>query len=98
MANNRPNREPRDNREPREFFTLGEHTYNGRKLRFQYDGRLYRIVEVRGDGEDETETAIYEEAVAEKAYDAWNHIKRPERFGGIVVMPSAPVKSEETEA
>ena len=28
------------------------------------------------------------EADSHLAYDAWNHIKRPERFGGIVVLPT----------
>lgn len=74
MANNR------HNNSPREFFTLGEHTIGSKHFRFQYDGRIYRILEQKAEQE---ESAIMEEADARTAYDAWNRIKRPERFGGM---------------
>ncbi len=83
MANN--NRQ--SHHAPREFFTLGEHEIGSRHYRFRYDGRIYRILEhlvVREDVESETEpeeTLVLEEADSRKAYDAWNRIKRPERFG-----------------
>ncbi|MBE6779168.1 MAG: hypothetical protein E7541_07270 [Ruminococcaceae bacterium] len=72
---------------PREFFTLGEHEVGGKHYRFRYDGRVYRILErlvVTAVEQPETEpeeTLVLEEADSRKAYDAWNHIKRPERFG-----------------
>ncbi len=69
----------RQNRAPREFFTLGEHTIGSKHYRFQYDGRIYRILEQKAE---EEESVSMEEADARTAYDAWNHIKRPERFGG----------------
>lgn len=75
------------NHDAREFFTLGEHTVGSRHYRFRYNGRVYRILEklVRlGDedtAEESEETLVLEETDARKAYDAWNHIKRPERFG-----------------
>lgn len=74
MANNR------QNRPPREFFTLGEHTIGSKHYRFQYDGRIYRILEQRAE---EEESVSMEEADARTAYDAWNRIKRPERFSGM---------------
>ena len=74
MANHKPNRAPR------EFFTLGEHTLGTRSYRFRYDGKVYHILEQRGE---EEEALLLEEADSHKAYDAWNHIKRPERFGGM---------------
>ena len=73
MANHRPNRNPR------EFFTLGEHTIGSKHYRFRYDGRTYLILEQKGEQE---ESVLIEEADSHTAYDAWNHIKRPERFGG----------------
>lgn len=82
MANNE-----KQSRAPREFFTLGEHSSGSKHYRFRYDGRTYRILErlanVRQDEENEPEeNIILEESDSRKAYDAWNHIKRPERFGG----------------
>lgn len=71
MANNR------NQRPPREFFTLGEHVDGAKHFRFRYDGRVYHILKQQND----EETLLLEEADARKAYDAWNHIKRPERFG-----------------
>ena len=97
MANNRPNhqghsnRPPRENREPREngaareYFTLGDHTVGSKYYRFRYDGRTYRIL-TRAAGEaheEDEEQVLLEEADSRKAYDAWNHIKRPERFGSM---------------
>lgn len=69
---------------PREFFTLGEHTAGGRYYRFRYDGRTYRILErAAGEGHGEEEDILrLEEPDSRKAYDAWNRIKRPERYGG----------------
>ena len=78
MANNKQNRENRE-KTPREFFTLGEHTVGSRGFRFRYDGKVYHILEKRG--EEEEEKLLLEEADAKTAYDAWNRIKRPERFG-----------------
>lgn len=81
MTNNR------QNRGPREFFTLGEHTVGSKHYRFRYDGKQYRILEKRvplGDedaSEEIEETVVLEEENAQKAYDAWNRIKRPERYG-----------------
>ncbi len=82
MANNRNNRD-RGDRAPREFFTLGEHAVGAKHYRFRYDGRTYRILErtVSASGEESEETLLLEEAEARAAYDAWNRIKRPERFG-----------------
>ena len=77
MAQNRGNRD----KAPREFFTLGEHILGTRSYRFRYDGRIYHILEKKG--EQEEETLLLEEADARTAYDAWNRIKRPERFGGM---------------
>ena len=83
--NNAKNEEQQSN--GREFFTLGEHTTGSRHYRFRFDGRVYRILERRinpsGDvSDEEEETLTLEETDSRKAYDAWNHIKRPERFGG----------------
>ncbi len=77
MANNR------QHHAPREFFTLGEHTVNSKHYRFRYDGKVYRILErpVSQTEEETEESLLLEEADSRKAYDAWNHIKRPERFG-----------------
>lgn len=81
MANGRHHH----NNQTREFFTLGEHSVGGKHYRFRYDGRVYRILERPANLTDEepeqAETLTLEEADARKAYDAWNHIKRPERFG-----------------
>ena len=74
MANNR------NHHAPREFFTLGEHTIGSKHYRFQYDGRLYRILEQKAE---EEETVLMEETDAPAAYESWNRIKRPERFGGM---------------
>ena len=77
----------RQNHDAREFFTLGEHTVGSRHYRFRYNGRVYRILEKQvrlGDedtAEESEETLVLEETDARQAYDAWNHIKRPERFG-----------------
>ena len=82
------NRHSNHQRAPREFFTLGEHPIGNRHYRFKYDGRVYHITEQVVVPEQETdETLLMEEADSRLAYDAWNHIKRPERFGGIVVLP-----------
>ena len=78
MAHNRQNKD----KAPREFFTLGEHTLGNRSYRFRYDGKVYHILEKRG--EEEEEALLLEETDSRKAYDAWNRIKRPERFGGMV--------------
>lgn len=84
MANNRHG----NHRPPREFFTLGEHPIGNRLYRFQYDGKLYRITEQIQEPEQETEEKVLmDEVESQPAYDAWNHIKRPERFGGLVVLP-----------
>ena len=80
MANNRHG----NHRAPREFFTLGEHPIGKRLYRFKYDGKIYRITEQVQETE---EKVLLEEAESQPAYDAWNHIKRPERFGGLVVLP-----------
>lgn len=85
MANNRHGNH---HRAPREFFTLGEHPIGNRLYRFQYDGKIYRITEQVIEAEQETEEKVLlEEAESQPSYDAWNHIKRPERFGGLVVLP-----------
>ena len=78
MAQNRQRRENKA-KAPREFFTLGEHTLGSISYRFRYDGKIYNILEKRG--EQEEEALLLEEADAKTAYDAWNRIKRPERFG-----------------
>ncbi len=90
MANNRHNH----SRPPREFFTLGEHTIGNRLYRFQYDAQTYRITQQVMLPEQETEQeTLLQQTDSRAAYDAWNHIKRPERFGGIVVLPEP--KAEE---
>lgn len=61
----------------REYFTLGEHTIGTRHFRFRYDGRTYLILEEQPEQE---EKILLEEADSRTAYDAWNRIKRPERF------------------
>lgn len=82
MSNNRQNHD-RSERGQREFFTLGEHAVGSKRYRFRYDGRTYRILErtVSASGEESEEVLLLEEAEARTAYDAWNRIKRPERFG-----------------
>ncbi len=86
MANTQNGRQGHRNA-PREFFTLGEHAVGNRHYRFRYDGRVYRILDrlVRPGDEDTAEeaeeTLLLEEENAPKAYEAWNRIKRPERFG-----------------
>lgn len=80
MAHNRQNRENKE-KAPHEFFTLGEHTLGARSYRFRYDGRVYHILEKKG--EQEEEVLLLEETDARAAYDAWNRIKRPERFSGM---------------
>lgn len=79
--NNRQNRE----RGQREFFTLGEHAVGSKHYRFRFDGRTYHILErtVSASGEESEETLLLEETNAGASYDAWNRIKRPERFGSI---------------
>lgn len=82
--NNRQHRgSDRGERSPREFFTLGEHAVGSKHYRFRYDGRTYRILErtVSASGEESEETLLLEEADARASYDAWNRIKRPERYG-----------------
>ena len=83
MANNNRQHHNRGEQNTREFFTLGEHAVGSKRYRFRYDGRIYRILErmVSASGEESEETMLLEEADARTAYDAWNHIKRPERFG-----------------
>ena len=49
---------------------------------------MYHITEQVQSAEQETEEKVLlEEPESQPAYDAWNHIKRPERFGGLVVLP-----------
>ena len=84
MANNRQNHNrDRGERSQREFFTLGEHAVGSKHYRFRYDGRTYRIMEctVSASGEQSEEQVLLEETDARTAYDAWNRIKRPERYG-----------------
>ncbi len=83
MANNNRQNRDRGERGPREFFTLGEHAVGSKHYRFRYDGRTYRILEctVSASGEQSEEQLLLEEADARTSYDAWNRIKRPERFG-----------------
>ena len=82
MANGRQHH---NNNHQREYFTLGEHTVSGKHYRFRYDGKTYRILErpanLSDDEPEQAETIVLEETDSRKAYDAWNHIKRPERFG-----------------
>ena len=78
MSNNN-----KQNQGAREYFTLGEHAVGMKHYRFRYNGRTYRILEhtVTPDGVEGEETMLLEEADSRNAYDAWNRIKRPERFG-----------------
>ena len=71
------NRHGHGQRPAREFFTLGEHTIGARHFRFRYDGRTYLILEEQPEQEEKT---LLEETDSRIAYDAWNRIKRPERF------------------
>ena len=71
------NRHGHGQRATREYFTLGEHTIGSRHFRFRYDGRTYLILEQEPEAE---EKILLEEADSRTAYDAWNRIKRPERF------------------
>ena len=71
------NRHGHGQRPAREYFTLGEHTIGSRHFRFRYDGRTYLILEQEPEQEEKT---LLEEADSRIAYDAWNRIKRPERF------------------
>lgn len=74
---------------------FGEHPIGNRHYRFKYDGRIYTITEQLIIPEKETEEKVLmEETDSRAAYEAWNHIKRPERFGGVVVLPQ-PQESEE---
>ena len=79
MANNRHYGRPQ-----REYFTLGDHLIGNRRYSFQYDGRTYRILEQLPE---QDESVLMEETDSQLSYDAWNHIKRPERFGGTVILP-----------
>lgn len=91
MANNRHGHHQRA---PREFYLFGEHPIGNKHYRFKYDGKVYQITEQVILPEQETEEKLLlEETESRAAYEAWNHIKRPERFGGIVVLPQA--KTEE---
>lgn len=91
MGNNRHGH----HRAPREFFTLGEHLISNRQYRFKYDGKVYHITEQVIIPEQETEEKLLlEETESRAAYEAWNHIKRPERFGGIVVLPQPKEEQE----
>ena len=76
MGNHKPH-----NRAPREFFTLGEHMLGSRHFRFRFDGRVYHILEKKD--EQEEESLLLEETDMRAAYEAWNRIKRPERFGSM---------------
>ena len=92
MANNRHGNH---HRPAREFFTLGEHPIGNKLYRFKYDGRVYHITEQVQIAEQETEEKVLlEEVESHPAYDAWNHIKRPERFGGLVVLPEQKIEEE----
>ena len=85
MANNRHGNH---HRAPREFF-------GNRLYRFKYDGKVYHITEQVQIPEQETEEKVLlEEVESQPAYDAWNHIKRPERFGGLVVLPEPKTEEE----
>ncbi len=91
------NRHGNHHREPREAYLFGEHDIGNRHYRFKYDGKVYTITEQVIIPEKETEeTVLLEEIESRAAYDAWNHIKRPERFGGVVVLPQ-PKEAEATE-
>lgn len=94
MANNRHGNH---HREPREAYLFGEHDIGNRHYRFKYDGKTYTITEQVIIPEKETEEKLLlAETDSKAAYEAWNHIKRPERFGGIVVLPQ-PKEAEEKE-
>ena len=71
------NRHGHGQRPAREYFTLGEHTIGNRHFLFRYDGRTYLILEEQPEREAQT---LLEETESRAAYDAWNRIKRPERF------------------
>ena len=71
------NRHGHGQRPAREFFTLGEHQIGSRHFRFRYDGRTYVILEQESEQEEKT---LLEETDSRTAYDAWNRLKRPERF------------------
>ena len=89
-GNHRPSRE-------REMYVYGEHTIGNRHYRFKYDGRVYHITEQVIIPEQETEEKLLlAEPESHEAYEAWNHIKRPERFGGIVVLPE-PTEEDDSE-
>lgn len=89
------NRHGNHHREPREAYVFGEHDIGNRHYRFKYDGKVYRITEQVILPEKETEEKVLmEETESRLAYEAWNHIKRPERFGGVVVLPQ-PKEDEE---
>ena len=84
-------------REPREAYVFGEHPIGNRHYRFKYDGKVYTITEQLIIPEKETEEKLLmEETDSRLAYEAWNHIKRPERFGGIVVLPE-PMEEDDSE-
>lgn len=81
-----PNNNNHSHHAPREYFTLGEHDTGVRHYRFRYDGRTYLILERPvvdnpTEGEEPEEKVLLEESDSRTAYDAWNRIKRPERFG-----------------
>lgn len=96
MGNNRHGNHHRAPRE-REMYVYGEHDIGNRHYRFKYDGREYHITEQVMIPEQETEEKLLlAETESREAYDAWNHIKRPERFGGMVVLPE-PDAAEEDE-
>ena len=94
MGNNRHGNHHRAPRE-REMYVYGEHTIGNRHYRFKYDGRVYHITEQVLIPEQETEEKILlEEPESRPAYEAWNHIKRPERFGGLVVLPEPKTEDD----
>ncbi|MBE6806835.1 MAG: hypothetical protein E7527_02300 [Ruminococcaceae bacterium] len=91
------NRHGHHHREPREAYLFGEHDIGNHHYRFKYDGKVYTITEQVIIPEKETEEKVLlEETDSRAAYEAWNHIKRPERFGGIVVLPQ-PKNAGENE-
>ena len=77
MGNNNRQQQNRGEQNAREFFTLGEHALGAKRYRFRYDGRTYLILEEQPEQEEKT---LLEETESRTAYDAWNRIKRPERF------------------
>ncbi len=79
MTNSKPNNQSQS----REFFTLGDHSIGNHYYQFRFDGKVYHILEqtILPSGEKGEEVLQLEESDSRKAYDAWNHIKRPERFG-----------------